>query len=88
MVGVQDLITDLHLVPAPLDLKRVATARRAALQAQALQPPDQQPGLLRSMLGTVETAKQAVAAERQQQEQQRGEQTGDAGGNGGDDQVG
>lgn len=46
----RDILTDLHLVPAPLDPERVAAAPRSAALAEASAPP-QPPSRLTRILG-------------------------------------
>lgn len=60
----QDILTDLHLVPAPLDPESVAAAPRNAALAEVSQSPDE-PGRLRQILSAVEQAKQRQGKEGQ-----------------------
>ncbi|KAL4452452.1 hypothetical protein ABPG75_008114 [Micractinium tetrahymenae] len=69
----RDILTDLHLVPAPLDPTRVAEAPKEAALAEVSQPPEE-PGRLSRILSTVEQAKAQVAAERAQQEEEQSSQ--------------
>lgn len=63
----QDILTDLHLVPAPLDPESVAAAPRNAALAEVSQSPDE-PGRLRQILSAVEQAKQRQGKEGQEEE--------------------
>ncbi|PSC72147.1 Phospholipase A(1) chloroplastic [Micractinium conductrix] len=64
----KDYLTDLHLVPAPLDPDRVAAAPHHAELGQVSAPP-REPGTLERILSNVEAAKEQVAAERQAAEE-------------------
>ncbi|KAL4450128.1 hypothetical protein ABPG77_010797 [Micractinium sp. CCAP 211/92] len=70
MLRPQDILTDLHLVPAPLDPDRVAQAPPEAALAEVSQP-DEEPGRLSRILATVEQAKAEVAAMRARQDEEQ-----------------